>query len=91
MNISKFSLAEASSNNSGKTSGSGTAGLYLVFIGGVVGLIATIGSIVGMGEVPTILLFATGTITTGATLLGYRKSVEKTAIENGGLEEVKPQ
>ena len=41
-NIQKFSFAEMTSNSSGKTSGSGTAGLYIVFIGGITFLMGSI-------------------------------------------------
>ena len=41
-NIKQFSFAEMTSNSSGKTSGSGTAGLYIVFIGGLTFLMGCI-------------------------------------------------
>jgi hypothetical protein len=33
--MEKFSFSQLTSNSDGKTSGSGTAGLYIVFIGGI--------------------------------------------------------
>lgn len=90
MDANKFSLAQATSNNSGKTSGSGTAGLYLVFIGGLIGMISSISALFSAPHISDTLLFATGIITTGAALLGYRKSVDKVEIENNVLnKEVK--
>ena len=80
----KFSFAQMTSNSSGKTSGSGTAGIYLVFIGGIIGVLATLVAVFTKdAEVAEVLLFASATLTLGAGLLGYRKSIDKTAIENG--------
>lgn len=80
--INKFSLSQLTSNESGKTSGSGTAGLYLVFLGGIIGMIGTVGTIMKSPDVANILLFAGSMLTLGAGLLGYRKSVDKVTIEN---------
>ena len=80
--VNTFSIAQATSNESGKTSGSGTAGLFLVFTGILTSIIATIGWLLSISSVETVFLFATGIIGTGAGLLGYRKSVDKTALEN---------
>jgi LPXTG-motif cell wall-anchored protein len=87
-NVKEFSWAEMTSNSNGKTSGSGAAGIYLVFIGGVIGFIASMASLFGNDQAgasqgANVLLFAGATLTLGAGLLGYRKSVDKTAIENG--------
>ena len=41
-NMEKFSFAQLTSNSNGKTSGSGTAGLYIVFIGGLCFLLGCI-------------------------------------------------
>lgn len=74
------------SNSSGKTSGSGTAGIYLVFIGGIIGLIASLAALFTKeAQVTEVLLFASATLTLGAGLLGYRKSIDKTTIQNGTL------
>ena len=87
--VNKFSLAQATSNSDGKTSGSGTAGLYLVFIGGVIGTIASISALFKIPNVSEVLLFAATIVGTGAGLLGYRKSVDKTTIENQQVDPVK--
>ena len=82
--IEKFSLAEMTNNSNGKTSGSGAAGIYLVFIGGI---ILVMGAIAGLFfdsvQTANVLLAGSGSCTLGASLLGYRKSVDKTALENG--------
>lgn len=76
-NINKFSFAQMTSNKDGKTSGSGTAGVYLVFVGGLIGIMGAISALfMKAPEAPNVLLFATGAIMTGAGLLGYRKSKE---------------
>ena len=75
--MSKFSFAQMTSNSDGKTSGSGTSGIYLVFVGGVVGILGAIsGLFMNSPVAATVLLYSTGIITTGAALLGYRKSKE---------------
>jgi hypothetical protein len=79
--MNKFSFAQMTSNSDGKTSGSGTSGIYLVFVGGLIGLIGSIaGLFMNSPSAPTVLLFATGTIATGAGLLGYRKSKDSKII-----------
>lgn len=77
-NINKFSFAQMTSNNNGKTSGSGTMGIYLIIIGGLIGIMASIDALFTTThpDASNVLLFATGAITTGAALLGYRKSKE---------------
>lgn len=85
-NINRFSFAQMTSNNNGKTSGSGTMGVYLIFIGGLIGLIASLDALFGNStETSNVLLFATGSIMTGAGLLGYRKSKE------GVMEPITPE
>ena len=90
-NMNKFSFAQMTSNNNGKTSGSGTCGIYLVFIGGVIGVMGAISSLYTKSpESANVLLFATGTIMTGAGLLGYRKSKEGSGMEPVTPEEPTP-
>lgn len=86
-NSGKFSFAELTSNTTGKTSGSGFCGVYIV----VVGMLAFI---YGCFEFhcsgkADIMMYASGNILVGAGLLGYRKSVDKTALENGQNPSVK--
>lgn len=72
-NIGKFSFGELTSNSSGKTSGSGTAGLYIVFIGGVCFLLGCIDKMF-LDESLDILTQSIILVGIGAGLLGYRKS-----------------
>ena len=79
--LKNFSFSEMTSNNSGKTSGSGFCGVYIV----VMGMLAFI---YGCFEFhwsgkADIMMYSSANILVGAGLLGYRKSVDKTAIENG--------
>ena len=83
-NIKKFSFAEMTSNSSGKTSGSGTAGLYIVFIGGITFFMGCVDKMFLNKDIDVITqsIILVGI---GATLLGYRKSKdnseETTVIE----------
>ncbi|NBU99468.1 MAG: hypothetical protein EBS19_14880 [Spirochaetia bacterium] len=70
--INKFSFAQLTSNSDGKTSGSGTAGLYVVFIGGVCFLLGCIDKIF-FDRSSDILTQSIVFVSIGATLLGYRK------------------
>ena len=83
--IKKFSLAEMTSNSNGKTSGSGTAGLYIVFIGGITFLMGCVDKMFLNKDIDVITqsIILVGI---GATLLGYRKSKDKT--EEPTVEEV---
>jgi hypothetical protein len=78
-NIQKFSFAEMTSNSSGKTSGSGTAGLYIVFLGGLCFVLGCVDKVfIGKDiDVVTQSIIFTGI---GATLLGYRKSKDNTEL-----------
>jgi hypothetical protein len=75
--IKKFSLAEMTSNSNGKTSGSGTAGLYIVFIGGITFLMGCVDKMFLNKDIDVVtqsIIF----VGIGATLLGYRKSKDGT-------------
>jgi hypothetical protein len=72
-NMDKFSFSELCSNGNGKTSGTGTAGLYIVAIGGLCFLIGCIAKVF-VADVSDIITQSILFTTTGATLLGYRKS-----------------
>ena len=84
-NIKKFSFAEMTSNSSGKTSGSGTAGLYIVFIGGLTFLMGCVDKMFLNKDIDVITQSIV-LVGIGATLLGYRKSKDKT--EEPAVEEV---
>ena len=74
-----FSLAEMTSNTTGKTSGSGTMGIYLVVVGGLIGMVCSAwGLYTNSPQTSTILLYSSATLTLGAGLLGYRKSKDTT-------------
>lgn len=82
--LKKFSFAEMTSNSSGKTSGSGTAGLYIVFIGGITFFMGCIDKMFLNKDIDVVtqsIVF----VGIGAALLGYRKSKdnseETTVIE----------
>ena len=70
--ISKFSLAEMTSNDDGKTSGSGTVGIVISFIGGFCFLLGSIDKMFLSGTVD-ILTQSIIVIGIGVGLLGYRK------------------
>ena len=72
-NSDKFSLAQATSNSStGKTSGSGTIGVYWGFIIGLSFLLGVIDKI-WFSKTPDILLYSLSFAAICAGLLGYRK------------------
>lgn len=77
--IGKFSFAELTSNSNGKTSGSGTAGIFIVTIGGICFLLGSINIMFLEGSIDIITqsIIFTGI---GATLLGYRKSKDNGTI-----------
>jgi hypothetical protein len=84
-NIKQFSFAEMTSNSSGKTSGSGTAGLYIVFIGGLTFLMGCIDKMFLNKDID-VLTQSIILVGIGATLLGYRKSKDNS--EEPKVEEV---
>ena len=70
--ISKFSFAEMTSNDDGKTSGSGTVGIVISFIGGLCFLLGAVDKMFLSGTVD-ILTQSIVVIGIGVGLLGYRK------------------
>lgn len=82
--INKFSFAQLTSNSDGKTSGSGTAGIYIVFIGGICFLLGCIDKMF-LDKNIDILTQSIIFVTIGATLLGYRKS--KSSVDVQSTEE----
>ena len=84
--IDKFSFAQLTSNNNGKTSASGTAGLYIIAIGGICFLLGCIDKMFFEKSVD-IITQSIMLIGIGVTLLGYRKSKDSN-IED--LKENKP-
>jgi len=78
--MERFSFAQLTSNSDGKTSGSGTAGLYIVFIGGVCFFLGCIDKMF-LDKSVDILTQSIILISIGATLLGYRKSKDSGVTE----------
>jgi hypothetical protein len=72
LNINKFSFGQLTSNSDGKTSGSGTAGLFIVAIGGLCFIFGCI--IKYMNNSVDLVTPSSFIIGIGASLLGYRKS-----------------
>lgn len=88
--MEKFSFGQLTSNSDGKTSGSGTAGLYIVFIGGICFVLGCINKMF-LNESIDIITQSIVIITIGAALLGYRKSKDSNIreIEEDKTEEIK--
>jgi hypothetical protein len=82
--MEKFSFGQLTSNSDGKTSGSGTAGLYIVFIGGICFFLGCIDKMF-LDKSTDILVQSIIFVTIGATLLGYRKS------KDSGIAEMEPE
>lgn len=78
-NITKFSFAEMTSNDSGKTSGSGTVGIVISFIGGLCFLLGSIDKMFLSGTVD-VLTQSIVVIGIGVGLLGYRKGVSSNTV-----------
>jgi hypothetical protein len=70
--ITKFSFAEMTSNDDGKTSGSGTTGIFISFIGGLCFLLGCIDKMF-LSNTADILTQSIIVIGIGVGLLGYRK------------------
>ena len=89
--MDKFSFAQMTSNSDGKTSGSGTAGLYIIFIGGICFLLGCVDKMF-LDKSVDIITQSIILVGIGASLLGYRKSkdasgeIEISKIENGAHE-----
>lgn len=85
-NISKFSFAEMTSNNDGKTSGSGTVGIVISFIGGFTFLLGAFDKMFFSGTVD-ILTQSIIVIGIGVGLLGYRKGKSLDPKSSESVEE----
>jgi hypothetical protein len=72
-NVNRFSFAQMTSNSDGKTSGSGTMGVFICFIGSLAFLAGVVGSLTS-DKTPDIMMQAIIFTGIGAGLLGYRKS-----------------
>jgi len=72
--IKKFSFAEMTSNDNGKTSATSTAGLYIIFIGGICFLLGCIDKMF-LDESIDIINQSVMFTGIGATLLGVKNVV----------------
>lgn len=77
MSKNKFSFAQMVSNSDGKTSGSGTMGCLVVIVGCIGFLSGILNVILGDGD-GQIMMYSTGFIGAGVTLLGVRKTRDST-------------
>jgi len=86
--MEKFSFSQLTSNSDGKTSGSGTAGLYIVFIGGICFFLGCIDKMF-LDKSVDILTQSIIFVSIGAALLGYRKSKDSgvTKMEDENVTE----
>lgn len=74
----KFSIAQMTSNANGKTSASGSMGIFIILIGGVTFLCGSLGMIFKATD-SNILIQSIALVYAGALLLGYRKSKDADA------------
>lgn len=85
ISINKFSFAQMTSNSSGKTSASGTMGVFTITIGLITFMVGAVDYFIEAKNdimVQSIIL-----IGIGAGLLGYRKSKDNGSEVLGGEEE----
>ena len=88
--INKFSFAQMTSNTDGKTSASGTMGIFIIIIGGITFLIGAFAMIFKSTD-SDILVQSIAMVYAGALLLGYRKSRDaKFDVEVVDVIESKP-
>lgn len=71
--VNKFSIAQMLSNSDGKTSASGTMGVFICLVGGVSFFIGAM-ALIFKGTDSDILVQSISLVYAGALLLGYRKS-----------------
>ena len=87
----KFSFAQMTANNDGKTSGSGTMGC-LIIVTGCFGFLCGVADFIWLTGKPDVMMYSTGFIGAGATLLGVRKSKDANVDSVYAKEEVpKPE
>jgi len=93
-NAEKFSFGQLTSNSNGKTSATGSAGLYIIALGGICFLLGCIDKMFLNNNVDIItqsIIF----VGIGAGLLGYRKSKQSqenvTEVVEGVEESVEDQ
>lgn len=74
-NMNKFSFAQMTSNKDGKTSGSGTMGVYIIVLSMIAFLFGCVDKAY-LSKTTDIMMYSSANILVGAGLLGYRKSKE---------------
>lgn len=85
--MNKFSFAQMTSNSDGKTSGSGTLGVFAGFAG-ILGFLYGAIDYSFMSKDGTIMSQSIIVLTIGAGLLGYRKSrPDPAAVETASITE----
>ena len=75
-NIDKFSFAQLTSNNNGKTSGSGTMGVLICTAGVLCFVLGCVDKIFINNDID-IITQSMGMVTIGAALLGHRNHISK--------------
>jgi hypothetical protein len=89
--MERFSFAQLTSNSDGKTSGSGTAGLYIVFIGGVCFFLGCVDKMFLDNSVD-IINQSIMMVTIGAGLLGIKNITGgKNQFLNAKAEQIKSE
>lgn len=81
--VNKFSVSQMLSNSDGKTSASGTMGVFICLIGGVSFFIGAM-ALIFKGTDSDILVQSISLVYAGALLLGYRKSADR---ESSGYDD----
>lgn len=77
--INRFSFSQMTSNANGKTSSSGTMGVYIILLS-VLCFVYGCFEFHGSGKAD-IMMYSSANILVGAGLLGYRKSKDNTTTE----------
>ena len=88
-NINKFSFGQMTSSADGKTSGSGSMGILICFVGSLCFILGCVDKMFFSSSVDILTqsIIFTGI---GASLLGYRKSQEKHLFEKETVGEQTP-
>lgn len=79
-NINKFSLQQIFNNADGKSSASATAGLYIVFIGGICFLMGCFERMF-IDQSIDVITQSIVLVGMGLGILGYRKSIKTNIVE----------
>lgn len=89
-NLQKFSLAEMTSNNNGKTSATSTSGVYIIFIGGLSFLLGVIDKMF-LDKTIDIINQSVMFTTIGAALLGVKNVVGGKTTEDKTVDSMPEQ